>query len=181
LFLDDFHRLDVPKQDRRRRMEAEANRFAAALLMPAAKLRAAMRTSAPDLHQIVRLAREFDVSKEAMARTYVEAQREPVAVLILHHGRIQRIYRGEDVPWITSQPNRNVPTTSLASGHRLQPGNSSEILECDPDVCFGDRDARRIEMATEQLLAQGNGFSMLLIHVELGDEEEADAPNWPRR
>ena len=41
--LDDLHLLDIKEQDRRRRIEAEANRFAAALLMPVPRIRIGVR------------------------------------------------------------------------------------------------------------------------------------------
>lgn len=171
--LDDLHLLDVREADRRRRIEAEANRFAAALLMPIPRIRMACASKRPSIVEIVKLADEFDVSKEAMARSYVEAHREAVSVILLRHGRIIRIYRSEKhFPWIVPRAGDVVPVGSMASSLELQPGQFSQGEECDADTWINDRDVRRVGMLTEQLLAQRDGFAMLLLHAELPDEDE---------
>jgi Zn-dependent peptidase ImmA (M78 family) len=86
--------LNARNDDRRQRMEAEANRFAALLLMPPPVLRAELqKIRRPDVTDIVRLAKLFDVSKDAMARAYADSSREVVAIVVIHKGRIARTYR----------------------------------------------------------------------------------------
>lgn len=165
--LADLHRVDTREKDRRGRIEAEANRFAAALLMPPGTLRKAMTSRQPDLAEILRLAREFGVSKEAMARSYIDAQHEAIAIIVLEHDRLTRIYRHADLPWIERRPGDVVPSDSIASDHILAPGELSDIDECDPDTWFDDRGAARVEELTEQCLGQANGFAMILLHAEL--------------
>ena len=46
----------------------------------------------------------------------------------------------------------------------------SGIEECDPELWFDQRGAARIDVLTEQILGQANGFAMLLLHAELTDE-----------
>ena len=165
--LTDLHLVDTREKDRRRRIEAEANRFAAALLMPKREVRKAMASHRPDLKEIKRLAREFGVSKEAMARSYIEAQHGAIAVLILDRGRLARVYRHSDLPWIETSVGQPVPADPFASGHHLQPGEMSDIEECDPELWFNQRGAARINVLTVQLLGQANGFAMLLLHAEM--------------
>jgi hypothetical protein len=148
--LDDLHRLDPRERDRRRRIEAEANAFAAALLMPAARIRANVGSRPPNLSQIVELAREFDVSKEALARAYVDAHPEAVAVLVLRHGRIERIYRDPEIfPWIVPRAGASAPVGSLASDATPIAGKLSEVDDCEPDVWLGEGDANRVDVLTE--------------------------------
>lgn len=168
--LADLHLVDNRERDRRKRTEAEANRFAASLLMPPTRIRTSIASPQPDLGEIVRLAIGFGVSKEAMSRAYVEAVRDAVAVIILHDGRMQRVYRQRDFPWIVPRFGQPVPTDSIASGHRLQPGELSDSDECDPEVWFDDRNAARVEVLTEQLLGQREGFAMLLLYAEMVDD-----------
>lgn len=168
--LDDLHRVNVAEQNRRRRIEAEANRFAAALLMPTARVRSRMGP-APDLADIIRLARDFDVSKEALARTYVEASREAIAILILQRGRILRIYKSQDFRWIALSIGQTVPVNSIASEIR-QPQSLSDPDECDPDIWLTERDSRRTELLLEQVLGQAAGFAMVLLHAELAEDDD---------
>jgi len=54
------------RDNRSQRMEAEANRFSAGILMPLIKFKADMRSQGgPDLNHVVALAATYDVSKEA--------------------------------------------------------------------------------------------------------------------
>ncbi len=168
--LDDLHRANEKEQNRRRRVEAEANRFASALLMPPRRIRIEMGP-APDLQDVVALAKKFSVSKEAMARAYVDASREAVAVLILHHGLVKRAYRNKDFPWIDVRIGHKAPSESIASATR-QAASMSELEECDPAVWFSDRDAARTELLLEQVLGQAHAYAMILLHAELNDPDD---------
>lgn len=168
--LDDFHQLDTSEKTRRKRIEAEANKFAVHLLMPPTRIRAGMLSREPDLRDIVRLASDFAMSKEAMARAYIDAQHAAVAVIVLKDGLLHRAYRGTDFPWIEPRLGQRVPEDSIAHSHRLSPGEFSESEECEPDVWFEQRNASRVEVVTEQLHGQSSGFAMLLLHAELADE-----------
>lgn len=167
--LEDLRIGDHRQLDRRKRIEAEANRFAAHLLMPPARIRSSLRSPQPDLAEIVRLAGEFGLSREAMARGYIDAHRETLAIVILHRGRIDRVYRSEQFPWIEPRPGQPAPVDSIAHGHRLQPGEISEMEECDPETWLGDSGARRVEVLSEQVLVQQSGWATVLLHVELLD------------
>ncbi len=90
----DLLTLSAKESERRRSMEVQANRFASLLLMPPPILRKALKAcSDPDLQHIPKLARDFEVSKEAMARAYAEYHDESVAIIVIHHGKILRSYR----------------------------------------------------------------------------------------
>lgn len=167
--LEDLRLTDTKSRDQHKRIEAEANRFAAALLMPPKHLRKAMTSREPDLREIVALAKDFGVSKEAMARSYVEAHRASIAVITLHHGRIDRIYRPDDFPWIAPAIGAPVPADSFAATSQLAPREFTDIEECNADIWFSDQVAARIEVATEQVLGQSRGYAMVLLRVE-GDD-----------
>jgi hypothetical protein len=170
--LADLHLMDAKDRDRRKRIEAEANRFAAHLLMPPDSVRARTRKTSSSLESIVTMAREFGVSKEAMARAWVEAQRATVAVLVLQRGRILRRYRSDDFPWLSETSGR-VPADSLAADMALPVGTFSPIEEVDADVWLEENDAARVLRLSEQLLAQRDGYSLVLLQAELDEEEEA--------
>ncbi len=152
--LDDLHRVDEKEQNRRRRIEAEANRFASALLMPPRRVRTQMGKTS-DLGDIVALAATFGVSKEAMARAYVDASREPIAVLILHCGLVSRVYRNLNFPWIDVGIGQRVPSDSVASA--ASAGSMSELEECEPAIWLSERDTGRTELLLEQVPGQQMG------------------------
>jgi Zn-dependent peptidase ImmA (M78 family) len=161
---------DLRQHDRRQRIEAEANRFAAHLLMPPARIRSEHNSRRPDLREVVRLASEFGVSREAMARGYIEAHRQTLAVVIMRDGHIDRIYRDDAFPWIEPRYGQPTPADSIAADHRLQPGHFSEMEECEPDTWLGEYGARRVEVLSEQFLVQQNGWTTVLLHAEMSDD-----------
>lgn len=169
--LADLRLADTRERDRHKRIEAEANRFAAQLLMPPARIRSQLRSAQPDLEEVVRLAREFNVSKEAMARSYAQAHRETLAIVIVQNGRIERVYRPDDFPWIEPRLRDRVPTGSLASDHRLLPGAFSQMEECEPAIWLGYSGARKVDALSEQVLAQQGGYATILLHAELVDTD----------
>lgn len=167
--LDDLHRVNDKEQNRRRRIEAEANRFASALLMPPRRIRREISGTA-DLQDIVALAARFGVSKEAMARAYVEASHEPIAVLILHRAVVTRVYRNSEFPWIEVRIGQKVPSDSIASVSRPA-ASLSEPEECDPTTWLSERDWERTELLLEQVLGQTHEYAMVLLHAELTDPD----------
>jgi hypothetical protein len=173
---------DVKHADRRRRMEAEANRFAALLLMPPPALRAALQQIRRlSLGDIVRLAASFDVSKEAMARACVDYSREGIAVIVAREGRVLRGYRRDGLfPWIAVAPGQPVPGGSIGS-NRLPQGSISAIETCEPELWLELRDAMKVAVMTEQVLWQRSGFALILLHAEMRDEDEDETEAVDRR
>ena len=124
-----------------------------------------------DLTDVVALATWFGVSKEAMARAYVDASREVIAVLILHRGLLTRVYRNSDFPRIDVGIGQMVPSDSIASA--AWPASSmSELEECDPATWLSERDAGLTELLLEPVLGHANSFAMVLLHVELSNPED---------
>lgn len=166
---------DLKEQDRLRRMEAEANRFAALLLMPPSVLRAELKgIRRPDVGDVVRLAKHFDVSKDAMARAYADYTREAVAIVVIRNGCVLRAYRNPaNFPALAVWRGQPVPSGSLA-GTTFQPGQVSNVEECEPGLWVREPDHRTVEALTEQVLGQREGFSLLMLVAELRDEEELE-------
>lgn len=164
---------DMKEQDRRRRMEAEANRFAALLLMPPPLLRAELKLiRRPDVRDIVRLAKLFDVSKDAMARAYAEYTRTAVAIAVIRNGHVLRTYRNAaNFPPLAVWRYQPVPSGSLSEA-TVRPGQVSDVEECEPGLWVRAPEDRTVEALTEQVLGQREDFSLLMLVAELKDEEE---------
>ena len=131
----DLHMSDTGAFNHARRMESEANPFAAELLMPVRQIRSNLKSRQPDLSEIVRLAGEFDVSKAAMARSYVDAHRETLALLVVRDGKIAQAHRPDDFPWIGPKIKEVVPQGSVFHEQPLRSGELSEMERCDPEIC----------------------------------------------
>lgn len=160
-------------QDRRARMEVEANRFAALLLMPPPLLRARLREKRrPQLEQLVALAQTFNVSKDAMARAYAEHHDEPVAVLTWRDGRLVRCYRSAAMPWLGLRIGDSAAREQLRALSAVSAGSITMPFEVEPHDWFDERSARRVLELTEQRMSRRDGFVMQMLHAELRDEDE---------
>jgi hypothetical protein len=129
---------------------------------------------------IVRLARLFDVSKEAMARAYADYSRETVAIAVIRNDRVVRLYRNaRNFPFIGVSTGQLVPPGSLHHDLYLRPGAASSAEECEPGIWIGERDESKVATLSEQLLGQKNGLSLLMLLAEMNDDDEGDPlPSW---
>lgn len=169
-YLADLHQLDPRDRDRRRRMEAEANRFAADLLMPPERVRTIARAEGTSLQTITAMADDSDVSKEAMGRAFVDSWSEPVALVLAQNHKIIRSYKHEDFPFLVPRWGEEIPDESIAAG-TFDRGDFSDAEEIEPEVWLADRDCDRTLLFTEQVHGQSNGYSLILLQAELDDPE----------
>lgn len=169
--LGDLFLLNPRDRDRRRRrIESEANRFAAHLLMPPKRIREFVGREGASLETLVAMASAFEVSKEAMARAFVDAHREPAAVVVARHGQVERCYRGEDFPYLPLSKGDAIPVNTI-SADQPEVGVFSDAEEIEADEWLAEREAQRVLLMTEQVLGQANGYSLTLLLAELDDEE----------
>ena len=173
---EDMLRFNSREQQRRQRMEFEANHFAALLLMPPPILRAELARKAPSLNEVVRLAREFGVSKEAMARSYVEYNRSDLAIVRIKDGKVLNAIRSRDFPRIEPGSGYAVPSDSAWHDTKGLPGLPSPITICEPGTWIPHGACGSIEVLTEQVLIQASGYSMVLLNAEMSDaDDEVDS------
>ena len=88
-----------------------------------------------------------------------------------HNNRIEQAYRPDDFPWIEPSIKQPVPQDSIAHDHRLLPGENTALEECDAETWLGSTGARKVDVLSEQVLAQRDGWAMVLLHAELVDPE----------
>ena len=170
---EQLQQLSDKDQDRRARMEVEANRFAALLLMPPPLLRPRLRqVRQPRIEQLVALAETFDVSKDAMARSFAEYNDEPVAVLIWRDGRLVRCYRSQSMPWLGVQIGDRATREQLGANATARTTAVSDPAMVATETWFEDRSARRVLELTEQGMSLREGFVLQMLHAELRDEDE---------
>lgn len=169
----DMLRLDMKEADRRARMEAEANRFASLILMPPAALRRALGACrGPDLQHVLKLAKDFDVSKEAMGRAYTAYHDDPVAIVVTKDGRIQRYYKHLLFPFIVPAIGTAVPSGSLFHRGPRVAGTVGQMCETAAEAWVECRWGVRAPTLYEQVYLQKAGFALILLHVERRDGDE---------
>lgn len=165
---------DVKAQQKAQKMEAEANRFSALLLMPPPMLRPIIDAKRyPSLKTVLEIHEHFDVSKEAAARSYAEYNPELIAVLITRYGKYLRSYRKKDFPWINLAKGDPVPETSRV--HSMStPGEMSDSTPTETEYWIETNYGEPIPRMYEQVLMQSNGYAMIQLKLLKRDELEFD-------
>lgn len=169
--------MSAKENDRRAKMEVEANRFSSLILMPPPAIRLRLNAQPkPCIEGMIALADEFDVSKEAMARAYADYHPEAVAFVIVHEGRVQKLYRNRSrFPFIRVRPGQPVPEGSLfyRRGHRQ--AIPSEIDARLPDNWIDVERGRAAPTLCEQVCLQARNFAIIMLWYEPAeDEDEGD-------
>jgi hypothetical protein len=153
------------KADQQRRQEAEANRFAIEILAPRTRCRALFNGDA-DLAEILGMVREFEISRVAAARRYIELHEDAVAVVFTKERRLTYFVRSD-----------GFPALSVAKGDLLrlprEPANTGEPTEMGyVDSGFWlDRHQGELLLQT---LFQKEGCAISLLRFIPDDEEEPE-------
>jgi hypothetical protein len=145
-------------QGLRKKQEAEANLFAINLLAPRERCRRHLKRI-PDLADIVLLADDLDISREAAARRYVELHREPCAVVFAKAGRVLYVSRHEEFPFV--KLNRGDPLP-LLHGFRDSDDVSEHIDANSEDWVAWNRGKGLVA----QMLRQEDDRATILISFE---------------
>jgi Zn-dependent peptidase ImmA (M78 family) len=167
----DFTRTTAKPTDRAAQMEVEANRFSGGLLMPTHLFRRDMeRLRGMDIDHILQLSLRYEASKEATTRKYVDVHEEPCAAIISQHGKIMRIYRQSNFPFVSRSPGEDVPPSSATAQYDGAIRKPTSWQEADTsDWLANDRYCGRI---IEQVLVQANGFRITLLAIDDPEPDE---------
>lgn len=162
-----------------RRREAEANRFAAGLLMPKPWFsRDLERLGNADVAHALSLAKQYCTSLEATSNRYCELTDDVCAFVFAKDGIIRYVRR-----------TSNFPSTSLKSGDRLPVGSSSlragslplrvasTWSEVDGSVWLETEHGRRPPKILEQTIRQSSGFQTTLLFIEPEEIETDEEEN----
>jgi len=172
---EDMRRLSAAENDRRGRMEFEANRFASLILMPPPLLRPYLKLRRdPDITHMVELATEFEVSKQVMARAYAQYRDETIAFVFTKGDKVLFPYKSFNFPFITVRSGQAAPDRSLLRRRGAQTGFASDICECLPDIWIDVERGKPAPKLYEQVLGQRNDFAIIMLWLEPMPEEYED-------
>ncbi|MCB1470130.1 MAG: ImmA/IrrE family metallo-endopeptidase [Rhizobiaceae bacterium] len=172
---DDMRLWSGPQQDAYARMEVEANRFAALILMPPPMLRAYLtKRGDPNLAVVLSLHGDFATSKDAAARAYAQFHGEPITLVIVHEGKLLRAYRALKAPALCIGRDQEIPRSSIywrTRGLRMEP---SDLVEVDAGQWLASEWGRKLPNLYEQVLHQQAGYALVLLWPEFDDIDEDD-------
>jgi Zn-dependent peptidase ImmA (M78 family) len=168
----------IRSADEKRAREAEANRFAAALLLPERHFRADMRRlGRPETDHIVNLSSKYQTSKEATARKYADLSDDPCAIIFSHRGQIRSYCKSRDFPALAPSPKQPLPEGSLTgktASSQLPVGTLSPWKEVPADVWLHTNRQLRDRTIYEQSLQQANGYRLTMLTIDSIDDDEVE-------
>jgi Zn-dependent peptidase ImmA (M78 family) len=171
------------------RREAEANRFAAGILMPKPWFeRDADQLGVPEVGHLRKLARSYDVSLEAAANRFVELTSTPCAVVFSYEGVVRYARSHVSFPRLAVERKSRLPS-DCATKVRPNAGAAapSDWIEMDGTIWLQHDWGRPAPPVLEQVLRQTNGHAVTMLLLADGptddkDEEEDDvAARWRPR
>jgi Zn-dependent peptidase ImmA (M78 family) len=172
----DMQRWDVKQNDRYRRMEAEANRFAALILMPPPILRKFIEAKRdPNLAHVLDLAEHFDVSKEAASRSYAEYGEQLVAIVVVQNNKVLRVHKCSNFPRMSVARGHEVPSSSYfrrSKSHKIR--HPSDVVDTLAEVWLDVEYGKSAPALFEQVYLQASGFALILLWAEPAKEDEED-------
>jgi Zn-dependent peptidase ImmA (M78 family) len=166
----------LKSQDTRKNKEAEANRFAAALLtQPVLYTRDIRRFGSPETEHVLALATKYRVSKEMAARRYTELCDHVCAIVFSHRGAVRYFVKSRNCPFVDLIKGNPLPPDSRSARARGQPGHLSEWTETSPEIWFGESRRTIGKVIYEQFLEQQDGYRLTMLTIDdMPDEDEPD-------
>jgi Zn-dependent peptidase ImmA (M78 family) len=172
---DDMRLWSAAEQDRYARMEVEANRFAALLLMPPPMLRAYLaKRGDPTLSDVVAIHNDFEVSKDAAARAYAQHHDQQIAIAVVQNGKVLRVYRHIKFPKLSVDRGDEVPKGSAywrAIKSRVDLTDISEVLA---GQWLASDWGRPLPELYEQVLLQRLDYALIMLWSEFPEDDDFD-------
>ncbi len=172
---EDMIKSDMPKlPDRAARMEVEANRFAAEILMPLAPFRVDLQHSGVfDLELLLRISDKFDISKQATARRFCELIDIPNAVVFSKDGRVLYSIKSRNFPFIPLRRGDDIPKGSLTARFNGSQGEISNMAVVDGYWWIDAKPYCKWKIH-EQILIQASDYRLTLLQIDEDEMEEKE-------
>jgi Zn-dependent peptidase ImmA (M78 family) len=175
-----------------RRREAEANRFAAGLLMPRDWFsRDLDQLGDADVTHVQTLAKKYRTSLEATSNRYIDLTPDACAFVFSKEGIIRYVRPTANFPRLSVKYGNSLPSGSASLRAKSQPVRiPTSWSEIDGSVWLENDREKRFPKVLEQTVRQSNGFQITLLFIdeeaiEQEDEEAELEENWairfPRR
>ncbi|MGI4878747.1 MAG: ImmA/IrrE family metallo-endopeptidase [Janthinobacterium lividum] len=162
--------METRRETLHQKEEAQANRFAAGLLMPKPWFVAQTDDlGSPLLEHLRLLAATYSVSMEAAANRYAELTPETCAFVFLRNGRIRYARPSRSFPALAVRSGDQAPTDYLRAAVIAGTWATADAAAW----LRGDARSRKPRVGI-QVIDQRDGFQTALLHIEESTREEDD-------
>lgn len=175
---DDMRLWSPQEQDKYRRMEVEANRFSALLLMPPPMLRNYLaKRGDPTLADVEAIHGDFEVSKDAAARAYAQHHDQPIAIAVVQNGKMLRVYRHIKFPKLSIDPGNEIPKGSAYWRAIKSNAQLTEVSEVSAGQWLVSDWGRPLPELYEQVLLQRSDYALIMLWPEFPEADDGFDPD----
>lgn len=168
----DFRRTKLGVADQHKRQEAEANSFAAELLVPTTWVKRSCGGD-PGLGDAQRLRKDLDVSAEVAVRRMIEVRSELLAAVWSYNGIVRYAVRARPTPFIACQRKAPLPTGSGAWQQvKARQTGTSTWQEVDPSLWTDLRGLHLFEQT--RFSRSGHAVTLLWFETDPDGKDEDD-------
>ncbi|WP_303759862.1 ImmA/IrrE family metallo-endopeptidase [Sphingobium yanoikuyae] len=154
-----------------RKQEAQANRFAAGLLMPKPLMAASLDSlGKPAIAHVVALAASYGVTTEAAASRYLDVTPAACAILFIKHGVVHYARPSRTFPAMAIQRGDAAPSSVLED--KIDQPTAWITVEAR-DWLILSRDVRSPKVSM-QALAKKNDLHLVMLSINAAAERRAD-------
>ncbi|MBI3699175.1 MAG: hypothetical protein HY242_01840 [Afipia sp.] len=135
------------------------------------------RRGDPDIKHVLALHEDFDVSKDAAARSFAQAHDGIVALAVVRDGEVLRVYRHIKFPRLAPLIDKRVPKGSRywqGSKNKTEP---TELREVVAGQWLESTWGKRLPELYEQLLFQQAGYALIMLWPEQSEEDDEFDPD----
>ncbi|TWB21124.1 ImmA/IrrE family metallo-endopeptidase [Nitrospirillum bahiense] len=159
-----------------RRQEAEANRFAAGILMPRPWFVRDMNSLGDaDVIHAQKLASDYRTSLEATVNRYIELTDDVCAFVFSKDNNIRYVRRTNTFPRLAIKQGDPLPTLCTSRVAPAMPLRvATDWAEVDGSVWLETEWGKRPSPILEQSMRQAGGFQVTLLFLAADEEEEED-------
>ena len=144
-------------------IEAQANMFAAELIMPSIHLRKQyLEIDQLTTESIIQLSDDFLVSHEATFRRIVEKSKNRIAAYYAHENKVRYFSKSDSFPFPKLRKGDMLPTESPSSQLQLPDNTSSTAEPIDQSLWLYKKSLGQL---IEQTFVQENGYQITLLKV----------------
>jgi Zn-dependent peptidase ImmA (M78 family) len=157
-----------------RRQEAEANRFAAGLLMPSSWFTRDMsRLGEADVTHVQLLAKKYGTSLEAAVNRYVDLSDDVCAFVFSKDGVIRYVRRTDNFPRLILRKGDPLPDRCASVKAPLAPLRvATSWEEVDESIWLASTWGERTPTLLKQSVRQKEGFQITLLFIDSTEAEQ---------
>lgn len=151
------------------RIELEANKFSAELLMPAILFTQFKGyRNEPSINCLIEQSNFFDVSFEACAHRYVALHDYPVAIVFSHNGKVRYSTSNKEFPfWVIPSKGDNLPVQSYTHSLNFSKANSiSTGISDSSNWIESNRDYETPEEVIEEVYIMESGYTVTMLSFD---------------